>query len=85
MNRSDITCPKCDSELEALPYANEYNKKNNKILKATRCSNSNCEYHTGVPKEVMKDLTELEEPIGSIKTMIKRGIKSGLRLIFGSL
>lgn len=85
MNRSDLACPKCDSELEASPYADEYNKKNSKILKGTRCSNTNCEYHVGVSKDVMKDLTELEDPSDSTAEKIKTEIKSGLKVILNWL
>ncbi len=58
--REEMMCPRCDHEgLEPNPaYDDEYSGKS-EIIKATRCPNTDCDYHYGLPdKEVIRQMPE---------------------------
>lgn len=80
--REDMMCTRCNTEgLEPHPaYADEYSGKV-EIIKATRCSNEDCEYHNqGVPEEKIEmqmpdsDFMDIFSSMGSSSSLSTQDI-----------
>lgn len=88
-SRDEMICPKCYTEglEEYRAFAGDYSGEKAKILKATRCPNTECDFHKGVPQEVIERQYE-EKSLISRVTSIGSGDESvsiGSLIIYGVL
>lgn len=60
--RDEMICPKCYTQglVPNSAFASDYSNKNAEIIKATKCPNEECEFHSGVPEEVIRKQYETQ-------------------------
>ncbi len=89
-NRDEMMCPRCDREgLEENPaYSDEYTGMS-ELIKATRCSNPDCDYHYGLPENEVKRQMPESSSLNSLKNIFSFELNAAsiirVFVIFGGL